>query len=209
MNKAVQTPNSRFRSRASLVLILSLFAAPVVIAWLLFFVFPDWSPEGATNYGQLIEPVQPLPEFEHQSISQETIDKRWFSGAWNFVSLQTGPCDEICIKQQFKVRQVRLSQGKNIGRLRRLLLWQAGGVSQEKQTELQEHFPGLVIVPLSAADMNAFVEVFSHAGEDPLHSGRLYLVDPSGFLMMSYESDDDPRAIFKDLRKLLKYSAQG
>ena len=44
-------------------------------------------------------------------------------------------------------------------------------------------------------------------GESVAASGRVYLVDPLGNLMMSYESNAEPGGIVKDLELLLKTSA--
>ena len=43
----------------------------------------------------------------------------------------------------------------------------------------------------------------------PLPAHRIYIVDPRGFLMMSYTPDTDPAGIIKDLKRLLRYSSIG
>jgi hypothetical protein len=77
------------------------------------------------------------------------------------------------------------------------------------RTELAEIFPGLVIVPLAAAEPGDLAGVFALDGQPPLQAERLYLVDPLGNFMMYFEADDDPRGVIKDLEKLLKWSGLG
>ena len=45
--------------------------------------------------------------------------------------------------------------------------------------------------------------------DNPLNAHRLYIIDPLGNLMMSYEPDVNPRDIYKDLKKLLRGSRIG
>jgi hypothetical protein len=104
---------------------------------------------------------------------------------------------------------VRLAQGKNIDRLQRLILWNAAGVSRAKQAELDRHFPGQVLLALEGREPRALLDAFALDGREPLHAGRMYLVDPLGNLMMSYEADADPGGMIKDLERLLKYSGLG
>ena len=197
---------ARTRSRASLLLIFALFAAPVVLAWLLFFVFPDWVPTSTSNHGELIQPPRPLPAFQLESLSGGAVNEGFLQGKWTFIYPHQGACDEGCIQQLFKVRQVRLTQGKNIDRLQRLMLWDASGVEESVRRELQEHFPGQVIAIVPDADL-PLLNAFGVGGSSPFIAGGVYLVDPLGNLMMKYALDQEPRGMIKDLERLLKYSA--
>jgi len=201
-------PAARTRSRASLLLVFALFAAPVVLAWLLFFVFPDWVPTSTVNNGTLIKPVRPLPAFALTTVSGDSVDGGFLQGKWTFIYLHQGACDRDCVEQLYKVRQVRLTQGKNIDRLQRLMLWNAAGVDQAARNELQQHFPGQVIALLPAGG-NGLTPVFNVDAKPPLVAERIYLVDPAGNLMMMYAPGDEPRGMVKDLERLLKYSGLG
>jgi cytochrome oxidase Cu insertion factor (SCO1/SenC/PrrC family) len=198
----------RGRNRASLLLVFVLFASPVVVAWLLFFVFPDWIPQSTSNHGILVEPVRPLPAFQLATLQGEDVDAGFLQGKWTFVYAQRGACDKACVEQLYRMRQVRLTQGKNIDRLQRLMLWDAQGVDTARRDELRQHFPGQVtaIVDASAA---ALLETLTVDEGDPLSARQLYLVDPLGNLMMRYRPDTDPKGIIKDLERLLKYSGLG
>jgi hypothetical protein len=135
------------------------------------------------------------------------IDEIFFRGKWTILYLANGACERPCVEQLYNIRQIRLAQGKNIDRLRRLMLWNVNGVSEAQRKELQEHFPGQVIVP--AGDEKALLQAFVLDEQDPLTADRIYLVDPLGNLMMKYEPGKEPRGMIKDLEKLLKYSGLG
>ena len=209
MNAAPQDPAARRRSRLSLIFVLGMFAAPLAIAWLVLSIFPEWAPQGKVNHGELVDPVRPLPAFQLTTLSGDALDETFFRGKWTIVYLVQGGCDRPCVEQLYNIRQVRLAQGKNIDRLQRLLLWNDEGISAEERSELQTHFPGQVIVPLSDQGSPALMETFVLDAKQPPAAGRVYLVDPLGHLMMSYEPGDEPRGMIKDLERLLKYSGLG
>ena len=209
MNAVSQDPGARRRSRLWLIFVLGVFAAPLAIAWLILGVFPDWAPKGKVNHGELVTPARPLPSFQLQTLSGEALDETFFRGKWTIVYLAQGSCDRPCVERLYNIRQVRLAQGKNIDRLQRLLLWKDVGISAEQRSELQEHFPGQVIVALGDQGAMALLETFELDAKQPLDAGRIYVVDPLGHLMMSYEPGDEPRGMIKDLERLLKYSGLG
>jgi cytochrome oxidase Cu insertion factor (SCO1/SenC/PrrC family) len=199
---------SRTRNRASMLLIFGLFAAPVVLAWLVFFVFPEWAPTATSNHGTLVKPVRPLPGFQLATVSGKPVDEQFLKGEWTFVYVHRGACESDCVQQLYKIRQVRLTQGKNIDRLQRLMLWDAADVETARRDELQQHFPGQVIAILPD-QADPLLKVFDVDGQAPLAGQRVYLVDPLGNLMMFYAPDAEPRGMIKDLERLLKYSGLG
>jgi len=192
-----------------LLLLLAFFAAPVVLAWLAFYVFPEWRPAGTSNHGQLITPLRPLPAFQLETLSGEPIDETFMRGKWTLVYLAQGACAEPCVRQLYNLRQVRLAQGKNIDRVQRLMLWERADLRPGQQAELVEHFPGQVIALMPGQAPAVLLETFVLDEQDPMRAGRVYLVDPLGNLMMSYQPEDEPRGTIKDLERLLKYSGLG
>ncbi len=197
----------RRRARISMVLVLVIFAAPLILATLVITVFPDWKPETTTNHGDLVQPVRKLPAFNLETQQGKEIDETFLRGKWTILYLAKGACTKPCVEQLYNIRQIRLAQGKNIDRLRRLMLWDMEGVSEAQRQELQAHFPGQVIAP--AAGEEVLLQTFDLDGQDPLVANRIYLVDPLGNLMMKYDPGEAPRGMIKDLEKLLKYSGLG
>jgi len=206
-NTVPHNASGQRRARISMLLVLGLFAAPLILAVLVITVFPDWKPKTTNNNGDLVQPVRKLPAFELQTLKGKVIDETFLRGKWTMLYLAKGECNKPCVEQLYNIRQIRLAQGKNIDRLRRLMLWSDEGVSDVKQQELQTHYPGQVIAP--AGDKAALLQVFSLDEQDPLTANRIYLIDPLGNLMMKYDPGKKPRGMIKDLEKLLKYSGLG
>jgi len=208
MNAVSQDKSGQRRARLSMVLVLAIFAAPLLLAWLAISVFPDWKPENTTNRGDLIQPVRPLPAFKLVTLQGKSIDETFLRGKWTILYLAEGACERPCVEQLYNIRQIRLAQGKNIDRLQRLMLWNGKGVSEGQRQELQAHFPGQLIAPVGEQE-EALLRVFTLDEKDPFAAGRIYLVGPLGNLMMKYEPGEEPQGMIKDLEKLLKYSGLG
>ena len=208
MNDVSHDKSGQRRARLSMVLVLAIFAAPLVLAWLAISVFPDWQPKTRTNHGDLVQPARPLPAFKLVTVQGKSIDETFLRGKWTILYLAEGACERSCVEQLYNIRQIRLAQGKNIDRLQRLMLWNGKGVSDEQRQELQTHFPGQLIVPVGEQE-EALLQVFAVDEKDPFAAGRIYLVGPLGNLMMKYEPGEEPRGMIKDLEKLLKYSGLG
>lgn len=207
MNSLHTGSAARPRSRLSLVLLFALFLSPLIMAALIFFVVPQWRPSGTANHGQLVTPVHPLPAFKLETLDGKRIDETFLRGKWTIVYLLDGECGDSCVRQLYNIRQIRLAQGKNINRLQRLLLWKPDGVSAQSQAGLQEHFPGQVMASITGQE--ALLQAFAVDEHSVLQARRVYLVDPLGNLMMTYEGEDEPAGMIKDLERLLKYSGLG
>ena len=73
----------------------------------------------------------------------------------------------------------------------------------------QEEVVGQVMAALPDRVPPELLETFVLDEQDPMRAGRVYLVDPLGNLMMSYQPEDEPSGMIKDLERLLKYSGLG
>lgn len=201
----MQVPNQT-RSRLTLLLVFGLFAAPVIFAWLAFFVFEDWRPTGTSNHGELIAPPVALRFASLSVIEGEPLQEAFLQGKWTYVMWAGAECGKDCHERLYLMRQVRLAQGKNIDRIQRLLLVQ--GMGGQELRALQAQFPGLVIAYGDRAELSGLASQFApeNTGQE---KGRMYLIDPMGNLMMRYAADAEPKGIVKDLGRLLKISYVG
>lgn len=201
---ATNKMSSANRSRVTLVLIAALFALPLVVAWVMNFYFQDWRPTATSNYGELVIPVRLVERTGMTAMNGEKLDESFFRDKWTLVYIGAANCPDTCQQNLYKIRQVRLAQGKNIDRIQRLMLVTD---TIPDNFEAAKHYPGMVFA--SPASKNA-IQVFDPA----LESGgtgaeRIYLVDPAGNLMMQYPANADPSGMKKDLEKLLKASYIG
>lgn len=174
--------------------ILVLCAAPVVAAWLAYFV---WPPTSRTNYGELIAP-RPLPDPALERVGGGPFRLSDLRGKWLLVQLDGGACGDACRKKLLYMRQLRLTQGKDMERVERLWL-----VTDEAPVDpgVGREFAGTHVVRAGALprEFPATRDVGEH----------LYLVDPLGNLMLRWSSDPDPNGMKRDLSRLLRASRIG
>jgi len=196
------------RQRFTLIAIALVFVAPMAIAWLLL-ARPDWRPAYTVNHGTLVQPPRPLAGLGLHGVDGSSLGPHYLQGKWTLVYVGHGRCEKICQRQLYNTRQVRLAQGKNIGRVQRLMiLTDAGGTAALRSIRAQH--PDLTIAAPVAADRAAVLNRFAIDGAgDPGTAGRVYVVDPLGNLMMTYGANADPSGMLKDLERLLKVSYVG
>lgn len=184
------------RSRAKLLLIFGVFAAPIIAAYVAYFFL---APGGRMNYGDLLEP-KPVPELALKDFDGRPFRLAALKGKWVLVQWDAASCGAPCRAKLYGMRQIRLAQGKDMDRIERVWLVDDGEapapetvaeyagawVVDAKGSGLERHFPA----PLSVRD-------------------HVYLIDPLGNLMLRFPKDADPRRMVKDLSRLLKVSRIG
>jgi len=184
------------KSKASLWLIIGLAAAPVVASYLFYYF---WPPARTVNYGELIEP-RPLPDPQLALADGTPFRLSRLRGKWVLVSLDTGRCDETCGRKLLYMRQLRLTQGKDMERVERAWL-----ISDDivPRPDAVAPYQGTWLVRAARAGL---LEVFPAPGAAADH---IYLIDPLGNLMMRFPRDPEPGRMIKDLSRLLKASRIG
>lgn len=181
--------------RAVLAVLALLFFGPLVVAWIWFFHFEEQYP-GTVNKGELIDPPVAIGEAYlrelrlHAGDADETAQP--FSDDWSIVLLAPRSCEMECEQALYLTRQVRIRLNKDADRVQRVLL---AGEGVEYPAE--QH-PDLRVFAADAAALAPFVNAAPDA--------RIWLVDPRGFLMMSYPAGFTPEMLHADLKRLLKYS---
>lgn len=180
------------KGRRNLILLAVLFIAPLAAAWLLYFGGDGWRPSGSAAHGELIEPVVALPTAGSP-----------FGDVWALTVTADTRCMAACADALVTIRQVRLSLGKEIDRIGRVLLIRRDPVLT---TEIARDHPGLRIIDArggAAADWRA---QFPDHDDD---GAWVYLVDPLGNLMMRFPAGIDPGDMREDLKRLLRLSRIG
>src|SRR5581483_549688 len=150
------------------LLILALCAAPVVAAWLAYFV---WPPASRTNHGELVE-AHPLSDPPLERLGGGAFRLSSLRGKWLLVQLDGGACDAACRGKLLYMRQLRLTQGKDMDRVERVwLVTDAAGA-------LAREFPA--------------------AGHP---KDYIYVVDPLGNVMLRWSRSLDPDGMKRDLSR--------
>jgi hypothetical protein len=173
---------------------------------------------GTANRGELVQPPRKLDEaglLDHygREFRYGDLEPRWAL----LVPASGGVCNRDCEHSLYLTRQIHVAMGKEFNRIRRLyagdvpLADTALGVdalsdqrpAPDTLAELleQEH-RGLQ--PLSVGP-GAYATLFAEQREDPT---TWYLVDPAGWVMMSYNSEVSYKEVIADLKFLLKNSTQ-
>lgn len=190
-------PIQQRNSRRTLLLVAAVCIAPLVASFALYYF---WQPSGRVNYGELVEGVA-LPAGILAPVGAgKPLDFTQLRGRWIFVTVDSGACDDYCRKKLWKMRQVRLTQGKYPERIERA--WLVSDTQAVAATVLKE-YEGTWIVN---AQGNALLKFFPYRDAQRDH---IYLVDPLGNVVLRYPKDADPSLMKKDLTRLLKVSRIG
>lgn len=179
------------KSRKSLMLLLSVFIIPIVMAKLA--LDNDWFNEGATNSGILLEHEMTLKGLD---LTAEALQKKWL-----IIAQIPENCLELCKQSLYGINQTFISLGKEMKRVVPLGLY---------ETSLDKASLGSL-----KTDVWEFNQVTATA-KDQLDPAKIYVADPLGNLILEYShptTDQEVlsfgKAMLSDLRKLLKYSRIG
>jgi hypothetical protein len=191
----------------------ALFLVPLVLAFYMYYG-TEWRPIKRVNHGTLISPARPLPAV---SLKPETLTDpdpnapapsaappipKLFKDKWSVIYIGEGNCDERCRQALYVMRQTRESLNNNMSRVERIFL--VTGNCCAREFLLHEH-PGLVVADAATPDGARLLQEFPADGRPY----SLFIVDPLGNLMMSYDSRQNPKGLLEDLQKLLRLSQIG
>jgi cytochrome oxidase Cu insertion factor (SCO1/SenC/PrrC family) len=179
-----------------LLLVAGVCIAPFVASWALYLF---WQPSARVNYGELIEGAT-LPAGNLALNGGKPFDFAQLRGRWVFVTVDSGACDDYCQKKLWKMRQVRMTQGKHLERIERA--WLLNDAQSVAAAVLKEYEGTRVVVAQGSEILKAFP--YRDAQRD-----HIYLVDPLGNVILRYPKNADPSRMKKDLERLLKVSRIG
>ena len=179
-----------------------LFIGPLALAWLLYFGMGGWRPSGNAANGELIDPPVPLAQVAPPLLAGDAPNEL-FRNVWSLTVLGGNACSAECSEALVKIRQIRLTLGKDMDRVGRVLLLAGPGAQAQ---EIGAEHPGLVVVDAGSEEAAQLLREFPGAADA---GDWIYLVDPLGNLMMRYGWDEESHAIREDLKRLLRLSRIG
>lgn len=201
--------NENLKGRKQLVLLVAFFVAPILLAVIMYNNMPEGGPAKTKNHGDFVSPARPLVDVVLQTESGKSFKFSDMYKTWVMVYIGDAACDKKCADVLYKMRQSRLAQRGEHLRIKRLYISTAGKAKTSLVKIVKEH-PGLEVVSGDAAKIKLVIEQFKLVNKPSAKdANRLYLLDPFGNLMMSYESDFDPKGLIKDMELLLKVSRIG
>ena len=195
---------NKTKSRSYLLGLFAVFFGPLFFAAWLFYVPNSWLNSSTQNHGTLIQPAQPLNEFKLPSLDGELWDHEQFTGMWTLLYIGDESCDLYCEANLFKMRQVRLTLGRDMQRIQRKYL----GLHTHQSTQAIENiFSKYPRMKTAWFDKPVVDKVLPQFKDLPIH--RIYVIDPLGNLMMWYPKESTSRGMKKDLKRMLKVSQIG
>ena len=183
------------RAIGTLALILLVCVIPFIASYLVYY---KWPPQSRMNYGTLIVP-RPFPAAPLEQVDGPRFSVAELRGRWVMLHVDSSGCAEPCRRKLYQMRQVRLTQGREMGRIERVWLISDDG-------------------PVEPAMLREYEGTrIARAGRDALFAlpaehdvaDHIFLVDPSGNLMLRFPKNADPTSMKRDLERLLKVSKVG
>lgn len=186
--------------RWKLFLIILVCAAPIILSYFTYYVI---KPQSRTNYGTLLDPRDyPIPALGTTLLDGTPVTLDAYKGKWIMLQVDQSACAAACEAKLYDMRQLRLTQGKEMNRIERVWLITD---NQPLDTILIREYDGTHMLRADAQALQKWLPVDTGTTV----ADHIYLIDPLGHLMMRYPKDADPNKIKKDLYKLLKASAIG
>ena len=216
-------PAALNKNRLVLLLILGIPVTMILTAtWLWYFVVQGdldlVGKLGTFNRGLLVQPPRQIDEFslrdrDGREFSYTDVERRW-----TLLVPYSGPeCDTRCEKTLYVTRQIHTAMGKEFPRIRRMYVADVplseqtlavAALSDERPApeSLNAYFEqeqrGLIPLALPESDFSAAF------AESVTARDTWYLVDPAGWIMMTYNSEVTYKDVISDLKFLLKNSSE-
>ncbi len=182
------------RSRFKLLLIVVMFAAPLIVAWSLF--ASGWRPEASRNHGFLYAPAQDFRGVRARDAQGRDIVWQNTERRWHLLLLGPPTCDARCVGMTDTVRRVWVGLGRHAADLD---VHFVGKPDAATRALLAQHGT-FDVVTLSGDGLPDVAD----AGTGAATGLPVYLVDPHGYLVMRYEPGFDPGGLRRDLQRLLR-----
>jgi hypothetical protein len=173
----------RAAGRRMLLLLVAALALPFIVAAAL--IFSGWRPAVAPHFGELLPPgAMPLALADLQIRAGPR--QAALAGRWLLVSVESQACAADCTRRLDALRRLHVALYKAMPRIKRVLL-----------------------VPHGALTPPPDLTVALAASWPALDRAGIYLVDPRGQAVLRYEHGAEPKAMLKDIERLLRYSWSG
>jgi cytochrome oxidase Cu insertion factor (SCO1/SenC/PrrC family) len=197
MTPAPDTERRVRNGRLKMIFVLLICAAPVIASYLTYYVF---RPEGRRNYGELIDPQQPLPAVTVLSADGTAVELPSLKDQWLLVSVAPSNCPAVCEQNLYLQRQLRESMGRE--KMRVDWVW----LRTDEEPIPERLSPALTEATVLAMSANE-VKAWLKPAPGQTIEDHLYVVDPLGNWMMRFPAMLDAKKARKDLEHLLKASS--
>lgn len=184
-----------------------LFVGPLVAAWSFYVSGDRWVPS-TMNYGHLIEPPVSLSALNTQRPDGELLTQKNFGGKWLMLYVEPSECHQQCQKTLYMMRQIRIALNKDVDRVERVVATFPSEPAINLIETIATKYPGMQHIVIDKSHYVALLPKLLSAQQlDP--AGNIYVVDPLGNVILSYQANTNPDGIYEDLHRLLKVSQIG
>jgi peroxiredoxin len=200
-------PRSASVGRTKLLILMGLYAAPLLAAWLWLGYVRQNEGAGVSVNGELIVPAVALEAFTLNDSDGGDWPLDQLQEKWSMVFFAQAQCDADCEKHLYHMRQVRLRTGRRMDRVQRVVVTPDYVGLAGKLAKASE---GLHVVGGNAEQIASLKSQVDKAQQGMEECDNcIYLVDPFGNVMMRFPPDLDPGKMYEDLMHLLKVSRIG
>ena len=197
------------RSRVSLVILALIFITPIVFAFIVF-KYRDLVPSETKNFGELVVPARPLPEFNLTHKNGDAFTLEDMRRKWSYIYFIEDHCDDDCKLNLIKMRNARLGQGAEAQRVHYYLVFTAKPASMSDVDSLAKQHNKLTVLYGDRDKIQILLSVFKTDDIGRVDQAkRVHMIDPIGNYMMFYNNDFKAIGIMEDLKFLLKSSQIG
>ncbi len=192
--------------RVTLLVILAMFTLPLGLAWMMNSGSIHYQSAATVNLGRLVSPVVPLDWSSVEPVANDSATAG-LNGFWVILYAVPPICNEECLEAVTELRQVHRASGKDQNRIKIALLVEPS-ISQSLVDELLAIDPRFNLVESPSKTISRTLAQADAPDHPQGGQSAVYLVDPLGNIMMTYNGKSSPNRLSKDLKRLLTWSTQ-
>jgi cytochrome oxidase Cu insertion factor (SCO1/SenC/PrrC family) len=182
-------------ARRTLLMLVTVFVLPVVLAWVFARGPSDWRPIKTTNYGVLLRPSLGLSSHGVRDDTGAALAVDAVGGDWFLVVLHNTACTEPCRRWVQLAEYVQIAVGRDTPRVTVAVL----GPEDDAPTTGSQHW--------RLPPDGKLVGALRRAMGAPQLETTLLIVDHQGRVVLMYPTDEDGPGVLKDLKRLLRATA--
>jgi len=184
-----ETPSPARLNRIKLLLIVGVFALPILAAIVL--TLAGWHP-GTRSHGQAILPQRSFTGIDIRLADGKAYAWRDSEPRWTLVALPGSDCMDNCMRLLHLMHNARITLNANADRLRLLF------VGQPPQGT---HAEAVLRHWQLGTDVDHKLDAFRPLGPDSVSA---ILVEPNGTALTRYRAGFDPNGLKQDLQKVIR-----
>lgn len=196
------------KSKLTLALVFALCVFPIVGATYLY-RHRQQLQMPTVNNGHLFKHIVSIEDLAFGQTPSGSVKS--YAGKWLLMYVANHDCGELCQNKVYLLHQIHTALGKDRSRLHNLLVVGEAGNNDGMLKALTQKYHDVDLAVANPIQQQEFKQTIKSADAKALDNSQdqIYLVDPHGNLVLSYHVTVKPKAIFKDLKRLLKVSQIG